>query len=186
MSDGTHLHPLQDAALEEEEEEELGLPSTSPLTTSQAATHRHSGELSTGAGLLPRSPGAKITRAARPTGDAEDEFALDIAFVTAKRCPTSTLTQTPASASRGAASRLGRDEVLRHKTAQPQATLPAGRGEEGHQLSIAGMWEKAEAASLNKYQGSDIIDDTDRPQDETEYVAWLARDAFRRQHIRLS
>ncbi|CAG9582475.1 hypothetical_protein [Leishmania major strain Friedlin] len=171
--------------LQEEEEEELGLPS-SPRTSAAEECSRSGSAVDGGKSILSRTLGDSAMRSFR-AADGDDEFALDIPFVTSKGSASATRLGAFAQTSFTISSNV---DIGRHQRRTPASTAAAqssvsGKEQGERQLSIAGKWEKAESASLNKYQGSDILDDSDCPQDEAEFRAWKVRDAFRRQQLLL-
>ncbi|KAG5466705.1 hypothetical protein LSCM1_00877 [Leishmania martiniquensis] len=170
---------------EEEEEEELGLPSSSPRATSVEACSRSDRVACNGKNVLSRTPSDFAMRNFR-TADTEDEFALDISFVASKVSSSHSglgafapagLTTTNAA--------IGLHQRRMPRTTAAGQSSTCGQGQEERQLSIIGTWEKVESVSLSKYQGSDILDDSDRQHDEAEFRAWKMRDAFRRQQLLL-
>ncbi|AYU82923.1 hypothetical protein LDHU3_35.1650:CDS1 [Leishmania donovani] len=170
--------------LQEEEEEELGLPSS--RTSAAEECSRSGSAVDGGKNVLSRTPDDSAMRSFR-AADADDEFALDIPFVTSKGSASATGLGAFAHTSFTISSNV---DIGRHQRRTAASTAAAqssvsGKEQGERQLSIAGNWEKAENVSLNKYQGSDILDDSDSPQDEVEFQAWKARDAFRRQQLLL-
>ncbi|CAJ1034568.1 hypothetical protein IOCL2690_000755900 [Leishmania lindenbergi] len=186
MLGGTYRDAAASGLSEENEEEELGLPSSSPRTSSAEACSRGRSAFGSGEDVLSRIPGNGAIRSLR-TADADDEFALNIPFVASKGSASHIGLGAFASTGPSTSSHV---ESRPHQQRTPAATAEtrssvSDREQGERQLSIAGKWEKAESALLNKYQGSDILDDSDRRQDEEEFRAWKARDAFRRQQLQL-
>ncbi|KAK7198156.1 hypothetical protein NESM_000772300 [Novymonas esmeraldas] len=172
---------------EEEEEEELGLPRSSGLVcTAETAVTPTAVSTSNSIHAMPTPPSG-VAAGVLNTADADDEFGLDLSFVTSKG-------RSPHASLRSAApSRLSTatqaDSTPRPRWAAATASSAVGAlstGERGGpQMSIAGRWERAENESLNNYHGSDRLDDTDRPHDDAEFQAWKARCAFRKLQVQL-
>ncbi|KAG5467237.1 hypothetical protein CUR178_00878 [Leishmania enriettii] len=186
MSGSVHCDDAGGKLPEEEEEEELGLPSLSTRATSTEACNRSGSAVHRDKNALSRKLSDSAMRSVR-VEETDDEFALDISFVASKVssshngigafAPTG-LTTTPDVA-------IGLHKRRVPATTAAGQTTVSGQEQEERQLSIAGKWEKAESASLSKYQGSDLLDDSDRREDEAEFRAWKMRDAFRRQQLLL-
>lgn len=185
MSGSTYRDSAGDG-LQEEEEEELALPSSSPRKSAAEECTRSGSAVDGGKSVPSRTPSESAMQSFR-AADADNEFALDIPFVTSKGSASHTGLVTFAQTGFTISSNV---DIGRHQRRTPATTAAAqssvsGREQGERQLSIAGKWEKAESVSLNKYQGSDILDDSDCPQDEAEFRAWKVRDAFRRQQLLL-
>ncbi|KAG5492537.1 hypothetical protein JKF63_01115 [Porcisia hertigi] len=169
---------------EEEEEEELGPPISHSPTPSAEACNRRWSAIGSNKSLLSEIPGDGRTRSWR-TEDTNDDYALDIPFVKVKG--TSLHTRLGASGLTGLTTasdvKMGCHQRRKSDTTAAAEFPASEREQEDRQLSIAGKWVKAESASLNQYQGSDVLDDSDRQQDEAEFYAWKERAAFRRQQL---
>ncbi|KPI86893.1 hypothetical protein ABL78_4027 [Leptomonas seymouri] len=180
--------PLERIASEhsaEEEEEELGMLSS--LSSSAALARRahnndKEGSSNTSAFVRASSRGVWDTKA-KPRA-TDDEFAIDIAFVPTKgskeRSNCGIFAPLTAGSSGNITTPARRQGV--------HGSVGLGTSSQAlfsvtNKVSLAGRSNSGEDETLNKFKGSDVLDDTDRANDKAEYQEWKVRDAQRRKDI---
>lgn len=168
----------------EEEEEELGVLSSSPLSATLTKQARGGGREDNASSAFGKSSSRGVRDSNALSGTADDEFAIDIVYVAPRSgkqlASNGAFAPISASSYAGLSGQLRRQESHRVSGAgvSSQATTSASR-----KPSIAGGWDSGEVNALSNYKGSDALSDADCMHDAAEYEAWVRRDARRRKDL---
>lgn len=172
---------------EEEEEEELGVLSSSPSSTALAKkTHDGDKEESKNTSAFTQSASRRTPDVRAIPGEEEDEFAIDIAYVATKRDNQHSNIDPPSARPNSSSSTRFSNHSRRqgiHTMAGASSSSAQAAGVSHRKTSLADSWNSSGGETLGTYQGSDLLDDSDRMKDEAEYEAWKKRDSIRRKYL---
>lgn len=167
-----------------EEEEELGTLSSSPSSTMLPKPSPGSGKEGCTTPSFTRVSARGARDATAASREADDEFAMDVTYVTAKAGKELLKEGQTASALTGRPGGSSLQPRRHGSYGLPGYVVSAQKsGGAQKQSSIAARWDSGESEALNQYKGSAALDDTDRAQDEAEYTAWVRRAALRRRDL---